>query len=114
MMPTIEQSATECQATKRKIIPSLPTCSVAAVAMVIDCASTILPITPPALLAAHINTGSMPSCCDVIRCRLPNSAFEEVSLAVGATPSDQRNGPEREYNQPVRVKASPSTASRPE
>ena len=62
MIPTIEHSATECHATKRKITPSFPTCSVAAVAIVIDCASTIFPITPPALLAAHISTGSMPSC----------------------------------------------------
>src|SRR5580693_1473891 len=84
MTPTTDPSATECQATKRKIVPSLPTCSVAAVAMVIDCASTILPITPPALLAAHINTGSMPNCCEVIRCRLPKSAFEDVSLPVSA------------------------------
>jgi hypothetical protein len=30
---------------------------VAAVAMQIDCASIILPITPPALLAEHISTG---------------------------------------------------------
>ena len=36
MIPTIEHNATECQATKRKMIPSLPTCSVAAVAMVMD------------------------------------------------------------------------------
>ena len=62
MIPTIEHSATECHATNRKIIPSFPTCSVAAVAIVIDCASTIFPITPPALLAAHISTGSIPSC----------------------------------------------------
>src|SRR5208283_5963740 len=110
----MEQSATECQATKRKIIPSLPTCSVAAVAIVIDCASTIFPITPPQLLAAHISTGSMPSCCEVILCRLPKSALAEVSLPVSATPSQPRKVPKKGYNHPVRVKARPSTASRPE
>src|SRR5277367_3781008 len=112
--PTIEPSAIECQNTNRKIIPSLPTCSVAAVAIVIDCASTIFPITPPALLAAHIRMGSIPSCCDVILCRLPNSALADVSLPVSATPSHPRNVPKNGYSHPVRVKARPSTASRPE
>jgi len=40
--------------TKRKMEPSLPTWLVAAVAMQMDCASIILPITPPALFVAHI------------------------------------------------------------
>src|SRR5215510_9382903 len=57
MIPTIAPSATECPKTNRKIVPSLPTCSVGAVAMVIDGASTILPTTPPALFAAHIGRG---------------------------------------------------------
>src|ERR1700733_4350869 len=109
----MEPSATECQATYRKIIPSLPTCSVAAVAIVIDCASTILPITPPQLLAAHISTGSIPSCCEVIRCKLPNSALDEVSLPVSATPSHPRNVPKNGYNHPVRVNARPGAASSP-
>ena len=56
----------------------------------------------------------MPSCCDVIRCKLPKRAFDEVSLPVSATPSQPRNVPKNGYNQPVRVKASPSTASSPE
>src|SRR6266513_1960539 len=75
-----------------------------------DCASTILPITPPAELAAHIRTGSSPSCCDVIRCRLPNSAFDEVSLPVSATPNHPRNVPKKGNSHPVRVNANPSTA----
>ncbi len=93
MIPTMAPRATECHTTKRKMIPSLPTCSVAAVAIVMDCASTIFPMTPPALLAAHIRIGSMPSCCDVIRCKLPKSALEAVSLPVRATPSQPRNVP---------------------
>src|SRR5207237_9709770 len=79
-----------------------------------DCASTILPITPPAELAAHIRTGSRLSCCAVIRCKLPNSAFDEVSLPVRATPSQPRYVPKKGNSQPVRVNANPSTASRPE
>src|SRR5271156_6914476 len=112
--PTIDPSAIECQNTNLKIIPSLPTCSVAAVAIVMDCASTIFPITPPALFAAHIRIGSIPNCCEVIRCKLPNSAFEDVSLPVKATPSQPKNVPKNGYSQPVRVNASPSTASKPE
>src|SRR5881397_3866067 len=55
-----------------------------------DCASTILPITPPAEFAAHMSTGSRLSCCAVIRCRLPNSAFDDVSLPVSATHIEPR------------------------
>src|SRR6201987_1106189 len=106
-MPTIEHKATECQATHRKMIPSLPTCSVADVAIVIDCASTIFPITPPALLAAHIRIGSTPSCWEVILCKLPKSALADVSLPVRATPSHPRKVPKNGYNQPVRVNANP-------
>ncbi len=80
----------------------------------IDCASTILPITPPALFAAHIRTGSICSCCAVIRWRLPNRAFDDVSLPVKATPSQPRNVPKKGNHHPVRVNASPSTASSPE
>ena len=36
MIPTIAPSAMECQKTKRKMMPSFPTCSVAAVAIVMD------------------------------------------------------------------------------
>src|SRR5439155_12949909 len=107
-------SAMECQNTYRKMSPSLPTWFVAEVATVMDCASTILPITPPALLAAHIRIGSSRSCWAVIRCRLPNSAFDEVSLPVSATPSQPRYVPKNGNSQPVRVNASPSTASSPE
>src|SRR5579862_3968802 len=110
----MEQRATECQATKRKMIPSLPTCSVADVAIVIDCASTIFPMTPPALLAAHIRIGSMPSCWEVILCKLPKRVLADVSLPVRATPSHPRKVPKNGYSQPVRVNAKPSTASSPE
>src|SRR5260221_589894 len=49
-----------------------------------------------------------------MRCNPPNSAFEEVSLPVSATPSHPINVPKNGKNQPVRVNARPSTASIPE
>ena len=85
MMPTIEPSAIECQKTKRKIMPSLPTCSVAAVAMVMDCASTILPITPPALFAAHHQHGID---AKLLRGDLLQAAEERVGGSVAAGERD--------------------------
>src|SRR5215472_9955679 len=95
-------------------MPSLPTWLVAAVATQIDCASTILPITPPALLAEVIKIGLSPNCSAVMRCKLPNSAFDDVSLPVSATPSHPRKVPKNGKNHPVWVNASPKTASVPE
>src|SRR5947209_33295 len=107
MIPTIAASATECQKTNRKIDPSLPTWFVAAVAMQIDCASIIFPITPPALFVAHIRIGLRFSCCAVIFCKPPNSTFEDVSLPVSATPSQPINVPKNGKSQPVRLKSRP-------
>src|SRR5262249_26758700 len=112
--PTIEANAMECQIKYLRMLPSLPTWFVAAVATTIDCTSIILPMTPPALFAAHIRIGSSPSCSAVIRCNPPNRAFEDVSLPVRATPSHPRNVPKNGNKTPVLVKASPSTASMPE
>ena len=47
----------------------------------------ILPITPPAEFDAAIIAGLSPRLFAVTTCRLPNSAFEEVSLPVRNTPS---------------------------
>src|SRR5579859_3018295 len=82
--------------------------------MQMDCASIILPITPPALFAAPIRIGLRFNCCAVMRCNPPKSALEEVSLPVNATPSHPINVPKKGKNHPVRVNASPSTASMPE
>src|SRR5262249_18800219 len=73
-----------------------------------------LPITPPALLADVIRMGSRCNCSAVMRCRLPNSAFDEVSLPVRATPNHPRKVPKNGKNHPVWVNASPNTASVPE
>jgi len=56
----------------------------------IDCASIILPITPPVELVATTSTGFRWSCCAVIFCRLPNSALDAVSEPVRNTPSQPR------------------------
>src|ERR1700734_234150 len=111
--PTMDARATECQKTKRKMEPSWPTWLVAAVAMQMDWASIILPMTPPALLVAHMRMGLRLSCWAVIFCRPPKRTLEEVSLPVSATPSQPMKAPKKGKNQPVRVKARPRTGSAP-
>ena len=66
---------------------------VAVEATTIDCASIILPMTPPDEFAALIRIGEMPSWVDVIFCRLPNNMFEAVSEPVSATPNQPSSVP---------------------
>src|SRR5205085_8404253 len=110
-MPTRQASAIECQKTKRRIEPSWPNQLVAVEATTIDCASIILPMTPPDELAADISTEDRPSCSEVIFCRLPNRMFEAVSDPVNATPNQPSNVPKKGYSTPVAAKARPSVAS---
>src|ERR1700742_4237260 len=93
--PTRHASAIECLNTKRKIVPSCPNQLVAVDATTIDCASIILPITPPEELAAAIRIGGRPSCSDVIFCRLPNRILDAVSDPVSATPSQPSKVPKK-------------------
>src|ERR1700724_1382831 len=93
--PTRQASAIECLNTKRKIVPSWPYQLVAVEATTIDCASIILPITPPEELAAPIRIGERPSCSEVIFCRLPKSTFDAVSDPVRATPSQPSSVPKK-------------------
>ena len=58
-----------------------------------DCASIILPMTPPEELAAAISTGLRPSCVAVTFCRPPNSTFDAVSDPVTATPTQPSSVP---------------------
>src|SRR5579864_5758887 len=106
--PTRQASAIECLNTKRRIEPSWPYQLVAVEATTIDCASIILPITPPEELAAPIKIDDRPSCSEVILCRLPNRMFEAVSDPVSATPSQPSKVPKNGYNMPVAAKARPS------
>src|SRR5205823_13941090 len=87
---------------------------VAVEATTIDCASIILPITPPEELAAPIRIGDRPSCSEVIFCRLPNSTLDAVSDPVSATPSQPSSVPKNGYSTPVAPKAKPSGARNPE
>src|SRR5579871_6183863 len=91
--PTRQASAIECLNTKRRIEPSCPYQLVAVEATTIDCASIILPITPPDEFAAAISTGDMPNCSEVIFCRLPNRMLDAVSDPVRATPSQPSSVP---------------------
>src|ERR1700730_18707933 len=93
--PTRQASAIECQNTKRRIVPSWPNQFVAVEATTIDCASIILPMTPPEELAALIRMGEIPNCSDVIFCRLPNRMFDAVSEPVSATPSQPSKVPKK-------------------
>src|SRR5664279_5528769 len=110
----MQASTIECQNTKRRIVPSCPNQLVAVEATTIDCASIILPITPPDEFAALIRIGDRPSCSEVIFCRLPNSTFDEVSDPVSATPSQPSSVPKNGYSTPVAAKARPSVASTPD
>src|SRR4051812_28378220 len=91
--PPRQASAIEGKNTKRRIEPSWPNQLVAVEATTIDCASIILPITPPEELAAPIRIGDRPSCSDVIFCKPPKSTLEAVSEPVRATPSQPSNVP---------------------
>src|SRR3984957_498793 len=93
--PTRHASAIECLTERGRIVPSCPYQLVAVEATTIDCASIILPMTPPDELAAAIRTGDRPSCCDVIFCRLPNRMFDAVSDPVSATPSQPSSVPKK-------------------
>src|SRR6476660_6204920 len=93
--PTRQASTIECQNTNLKIVPSWPNQLVAVEATTIDCASIILPMTPPEEFAALIRIGEMPSCSEVIFCRLPNRMFDAVSEPVSATPSQPSRVPKK-------------------
>src|ERR1700754_1916009 len=113
-MPTRQASVIEWRNTKHRIEPSWPYQLVAVEATTIDCASIILPMTPPDELAAAIRIGEMPSCSEVIFCRLPNRMFDDVSDPVSATPNQPSSVPKNGYNTPVAAKARPSVASTPD
>src|SRR5260370_38382407 len=94
--------AMEWKNTYRRMEPSCPNQLVAVEATTIDCASIILPITPPEELAAAIRIGGRPSCSDVIFCRLPNKMLELVSEPASATPSPPTRVPQNRQSPPVR------------
>ena len=70
-----------------------PPSPVAAAATTIDCASIILPITPPVELAEAMRIGSSPNFSAVIFWRLPKRTLLDVSEPVRATPSQPSSVP---------------------
>src|SRR5258707_3046162 len=110
-MPTRHARDIEWKNTKRRMVPSWPYQLVAVEATTIDCASIILPMTPPEEFAAPIRIGDRPSCSDVIFCRFPNSTFDAVSDPVSATPNQPSSVPQNGYSTPVAANARPSVAS---
>src|SRR5438309_7398604 len=94
--------------------PSWPYQLVAVEATTIDCASIILPMTPPEELAAPIRIGDRPNCSDVIFCRFPNRMLDAVSDPVSATPNQPSSVPKNGYSTPVAANARPSVASTPD
>src|SRR5512135_2046742 len=100
-MPTRQAREIEWKNTKRRIEPSWPNQFVAVEATTIDCASIILPMTPPEELAAPIRIGDRPNCSEVMFCRLPNRMLDEVSEPVSATPSQPSKVPKNGYSTPV-------------
>src|SRR5215831_20941802 len=100
-MPTRHARVIECLNTNRRIEPSCPNQLVAVEATTIDCASIILPMTPPDELAAAIRIGDRPSCWEVIFCRLPNRILDAVSDPVSATPNQPSSVPKNGYSTPV-------------
>src|SRR5258706_16000126 len=107
IMPTIAPSAMECQNTKRKIMPSLPSWFVAAVATQMDCASTILPITPPALVAAVKKIGTQGRCSAGVGFKPPNKPVDGGALAGGPAPKHPQKVPKNGENHPGRRNSRP-------
>ena len=73
--------------TLRKRSPSWPAMPTAAAPMARFCGEIILPSTPPELLAAASSIWSSPASLAASTCSAPNSALDEVSEPVTATPS---------------------------
>ena len=86
---------------------------VAVEATTMDCASIILPMTPPDGAAA-IRTGLSPSCCALIFCKPPNRTLEDVSDPVSATPSHPIIAPKNGWEYASLRKRQPKVASVPE
>src|SRR5262249_60978877 len=74
----------------------------------------ILPITPPLELDAAIRVGFKFRLVAVTTCKLPNSAFADVSLPVRNTPSQPSRELKNGKRAPGAEKARPRVASPPQ
>ena len=80
-----------CLKVRASTTPSWPFKWVTETPVAMFCGEIILPITPPDELVAAMRTGFRPSCFAATTCRLPNSAFPEVSLPERNTATQPRN-----------------------
>src|SRR5437868_8187068 len=87
---------------------------VAATATAMLCTEIILPITPAAEFTDAVSTGFRCSALAVTTCRLPNSAFADVSLPVSNTPSQPTVALKNGNSTPVAAIARPSVDVMPE
>src|SRR5450759_4598624 len=114
-MPIIETRRTLCQKVNRKRRDSsVDFMPVAATATAMLCTLIILPITPPAELAAAVRIGFRPTCLAAVVCRLPNRKLLEASEPVRNTPIHPSRGLKNEKQTPVVANASPSVEVAPE
>ena len=111
----ITASSTRLQPiTLRKMSPSLPARPTAAAAMARFCGLIILPSTPPDEFDAAMSTGSSPAEPAVCTWRAPNSAFDDVSDPVTATPSQPMIGDRIAKALPAPASQAPSEPVWPE
>ena len=99
--------------TRRKMSPSLPASATAAAPIARFWGEIILPSTPPELLAEASSTGERPASLAASTCSAPNSAFEEVSEPVIATPSQPMIGDRKAKNPPEPAIQRPSVVVMP-
>src|ERR1039458_2450070 len=111
----MQTSRTLCQNVNRKSWDSsdgfMP---VAAAATAMLCTLIILPITPPAELAAAVRTGFRPTCLAAVVCRLPKIKLLEASDPLRNTPIHPSSELKKEKNAPVVAKAGPRVEFAPE
>ena len=80
----------------------------------IVCRLIILPITPPAELAAASSVASRPKRPAVTTCKFPNKALADVSDPVRNTPSHPMNALKKGKSVPVAANARPCVPVAPQ
>src|SRR2546421_4027350 len=94
--------------TNRNTSPSRPARPTAAVAMARFCGEIIFPSTPPEELAPAVSVAFRSAWCAADTCNAPNSALEEVSEPVTATPSQPSSGDSSANSPPALAIQEPS------
>ena len=114
-MPMTTIRNTLCLMVNRKsLLSSARVMPVAATATAMLWTEIILPITPAAEFTEAVNTGLRFRAVAVTTCRLPNSAFADVSLPVRKTPSHPSVALKNGNAPPLVASASPSVEVIPE